>query len=223
MLSAGTWIPGQLATTLALLERNVSLDEKITRMEEFISIVSSCSRDNLGQEMSVSSMLGDATQILCAATVHRKRVGTMRRKMEMFALVASSDRAEKAILEARLHGLELSWRKVERSFLTLSRNWILAHYASTLDNFERLLIGDSDPNQPPTNTLRDYFSTRADIPFSMSGWNKMWVSWGMEVSLSGLDTAAPRAGGGMRGLKPPPPPRRVGRIQSWGVEVMTKY
>jgi len=175
MLSAVTWIPGQLMTTLEALELSVSLDEKITKMEEFISMLSLCSNGGLSHEMSVFSMWRDGTQMLSLATAHRRRVGRMRQRMAMWLQEGSkSQSAELQYLRLARSGLELSWRSLETSFLLLSRSWILGHFACHSDLYELTPIGDIDQLSISTSVPQEFLSARTNFQSWATGYNEIW-------------------------------------------------
>jgi len=175
MLSAVTWIPGQLMTTLEALELSVSLDEKITKMEEFISMLSLCSNGGLSHEMSVFSMWRDGTQMLSLATAHRRRVGRMRQRMAMWLQEGSkSQSAELQYLRLARSGLELSWRSLETSFLLLSRSWILGHFACHSDLYELTPIGDIDQLSISTSVPQEFLSARTSFQSWATGYNEIW-------------------------------------------------
>lgn len=144
--NAANSTPSLLLTILDRLERSVSLDERITCLEDFISTVSLCS--------TASSPLGIAgpltsevsTQILSQATAHRRLATIMRQRTETFAEEDWSGRAEtsKAYLELVGSGLTSSWRRLETSFLNYARIWILDHCVSTSTLSERTPIGAID-------------------------------------------------------------------------------
>jgi len=200
MLNAEISIPLKLSSILVDLELSVSLAEKLTKMEDFISTLSSCSRDSLGQDLSVSLMLTDTTQILSVAMAHQRRVGTMQRRMETLSQEAWKGRAETEFLTLARPGLESSWQKIETAFLKQSRNWILDHFACTLDPLEATLIGGIGQTEPSTNIRQEFYLTRADIPILIHGYNKLW--WDIDIQVRHL---ARRSGGPFGGGTPPLP------------------
>lgn len=174
-LNAVTWIPGQLATILDDLELSVSLDEKITAMEEFISMLSLCSNGGLSHEMSVYSMWRDGTQMLSVATAHHRRVGRMRRRMATWLQEGSNAQStELQYLRLARSGLELSWQSLEKSFLLLSRSWILGHFAAHSDLYELMPTGSTDQLSIPTSLPLGFISTRQKFHSLTTGYNEIW-------------------------------------------------
>lgn len=182
MLNAGNSTLTTLSATLETLEQNASLDEKITTMEAFISMLSSCSDGSLGQEMSVSSMWADATQTLSVAMGHRKKVGITRRKMETLWEEDLVDRAEMEYLRLAMSGLNLSWHQVEKSFLTCARAWLLGHFSVISPHSGVTLTGNTAMTQLSTDTLTAYYSGRTSILDSIRGYNKTWEDAAIPVS-----------------------------------------
>lgn len=182
MLSAETSIPLRLATILDDLERNVSLGGKIMKMEEFISTLSLCSRASIGADLSVSLMLGDATLILSAAMEHRRRVTTTRSNMEMSSQEGWEDRAEFEFLRLAIRGLTSSFQRLVTSFLRLSRNWLLGHFALALHPCELMQIGDIENPLNPTERLREFRFERTITHNSLIGYNKLWADLDLKVS-----------------------------------------
>ena len=171
-----------LSITLETLELSASLDEKITKMEEFTSMLSSCSNGSLSQEMSVFSMWTDATQMLSVVMVHRKRVGIMRRSMGMWSEADWKGQAERAFLSLANRGLQSSFLEVETSFLMLARDWLREHFCVTSLPSDVMPIGSIEYIQSPILTLSTYNSLRRSFQSSSHGYNKTW--WDLEIVVS---------------------------------------
>lgn len=164
----------KLAIIFHRLELSASLDEKITKMEEFTSMLSLCSTESLSQEMSVSSMLEVVTQTLSAATEHQRRVGIMRLKMETLWQEVSHGQAQAEFLRMAIDGLKLSWQRIEKNFLIAARGWLLGHFCVHSPHFAPMLIGDTESTRPHTSHLKGWDSQRSIIQSSILGWNKTW-------------------------------------------------
>ena len=138
--------PSVLLSILDRLERSVSLDEKITLMEDFISTLSLVGTEStpLGIAGPLTSQV--TTQILSQATAHQQLAGTMHARRETLSQEASSGRAEETIafLDLVQSGLRSSWQRLERSFLNYARTWILEHCVSTTPVSRRTPIGGID-------------------------------------------------------------------------------
>ena len=141
------------------LERSASLDESRTQMEVLISMLSSCSNGSLAQEMSVFSMWGVVTQTLCALTVLRNSVGTMRQKMETLSEEGYSEKTvsvQERWSELAINGMLLRWRQVETSFLRCAQNWSRGHFAAPLAHLRPTLTGDTGLSPTRTNILANW-------------------------------------------------------------------
>lgn len=182
MLSVGISMPSELATILDHLERSVSLDEKITLMGEFISMLSLCGTKSISQEMSVYSMWTDATQMYSLAGEHRKRCTIMLRRMETLSQEDWKGRAERSFISLARRGLASSWQRLETSFLSLCRNWILGHFALASDLFELMPIGDTENLVIHTSLPQDFFSIRQTTRNLMTGYNELWCEMRILVS-----------------------------------------
>lgn len=164
----------KLATCFQHMELSASLDERITLMEEFTSMLSSCSKESLSQEMSVSSMYEVSTQTLCVGTEHLRRVGIMRLKMETLSQEGSHGQAQAEFLRLAVSGLRFAWQRVERNFLICVKGWLLGHYSAHSHHFAHMLIGDSESTRPHISRLRDWTSQRQITLSSIYGWQKTW-------------------------------------------------
>jgi len=167
------WL-GKLTTCLEILERSASLAVNITEMEEFISMLSSCSNGSLSQEMSVFSMWTDCTPILSEATAHLKRVRLMQQKMGTLWLegLTSMD-SELRYHNLVMSGLKSSWRWIEMSFLKHARVWLRGHFAAATHSFGAMPIGDIATIRSPTQHLVDYRLTQAELQSSLAGYRRL--------------------------------------------------
>lgn len=168
------------------LELSVSLEEKITLMEDFISTASlvSSPREALGTAAPLTSTA--ATQILSQATAHLQLAGIMRQRMETSSQEDSSGRAEGTIefIQLVLSGMRSSWLKLERSFLSYARIWILDHCVSTSHLFERTPIGGIDWTALRIPIQEVYSSAQTKCLLSIDGHMKILVT-ATEVSFHG--------------------------------------
>jgi len=169
----------QCAITLEALELSVSLEEKITKLEAFISMLFSCSNQSIGQEMSVSSMWTDATLMLCVAGAHQRRVGIMLRSMGTLSQEDLRGQAERAFLNLANRGLRSSYLEVEKSFLTLARDWLRGHFCVTSLPSDVMPIGNTEWIPSLTLTLTEYNCLRHRFQDLTNGYNKTW--WDLEI------------------------------------------
>jgi len=175
MLNAKTWTLFELSSILVRLGQNASLEEKIITMEELTYTLSLCLRENTQQEMSVASMLTDATQILYEATAHLKKAGTMQQKMEKLWEGGWKDRAEYEIMHNRINGLKSSWQRAETTFLSELQLWILGRFVSTLEIWKNTPTGGTDQIMRSTVIPGEYHFQKKEFMNSMRGWMKTYM------------------------------------------------
>lgn len=188
--SAAPSIPTALLNILASLELSVSLAEKITLMEEFISTASLVLsvRQALGTAAPLTSTA--ATQILSQATAHLVLDGIMRQKMETSLPEHSNGQAEttKEFLQLVQSGMRSSWRRLEKSFLDYARTWILDHCVSTSPHSELTQIGSIDWIALRTPIQEVYISTQTKCLLSIDGHMRI-LATAAEVSFHGWGKA----------------------------------
>jgi len=149
---------------------SASLDEKITLMEGFISMLLSISDDNIQLGMLVSLMWADATQMCSLARKHRRRCTITRSKMETLWQGDCSDQTEAEFLGLVIRGLRLSWLRLERSFSDYVESWLLDISHAASPHFANMQTGSIDPSQLLTSHPRDTSSTLVDFHNSMIGY-----------------------------------------------------
>ena len=135
-----------------------SLEERITRTEEFISIASLTLGGKEGSEELLASMLTVVTPILSSLEEHRKRATTMQLKMETSSSEALTDphRAEAEIARLLLSGLRLRQQAIENRFGIWYINWIQKVRQLISPNFKSTVTGSlhlSLPSMSPLGTL----------------------------------------------------------------------
>lgn len=133
-------------------------DEKITRMEEFISIASLTLGGKEGSDELLASMLKVVTPILNSLKEHQKRATTTRLKMEMSCSKAWTDpyRAEAEIARLLLNGLKLRQQAIESRFGIWYMNWIQKVRQLISPHFKSTVTGSSHlslPSMSPLETL----------------------------------------------------------------------
>ena len=181
--NAATSTLGALLRCLETWELSVSLDEKITLMEDFTSMLSSCSNGSLSHEMSVYSMWTDTIQISFAVTAHRKRVQLMQQKKETLWLEDStSANSEHRFLTLGLCGLKSSYRELERNFLRLARVWLQGHFVVPSLHSSATPTGSIDPSPCRTNILVEYRLIQQLTQSSMLGYHTIWRDLNIPVS-----------------------------------------
>lgn len=128
-------------------------------------------------------MWTESTQMLYAATAHRKRVTLMRSKTETLLLEDSEwNRSEGRFLSLGLSGMTLSWRDLERNFLRLARAWLRGHFAAPLPLSTATQTGNIDPSPCRTNTLVTFRCLQQIFQSSLLGYHTTWRDLNIPVS-----------------------------------------
>ena len=157
-----------LSTNFQLYEQSALLQENITKMEEFISTLSSTSDGSIEAEMSKYSMWVDATQMLALLEVHLRLGGTMRQRM---GTLWQGDLKNQAIELATLRtGQRSAQRKMLRNFGEYVRVWLREHSYVISNRFEGSPIGGIKPSLLHMNRQGEYISTRQCFRNSMNGY-----------------------------------------------------
>lgn len=144
--NAATWIPSWSATISRRYQLSVSLDERITLMEAFISTLSLTLDGELTYEINDSSMLTAATRTYNLAVEHRKRCSIMRSRMATWSpedLIPTSE--EKMFQEMALSGIQLRMQRLLTAFGNLFESWHRERFCATISPSERMRTGIIDP------------------------------------------------------------------------------
>lgn len=201
-----TWqiLEARLSLCLETLELSVSLAERITSMETFIYMLSSCSDGSLSQEMSVFSMWMDTTPILFEVTRMQELGASMQsRKVILWEEDSTQTASELRWILMAESGVQSCWRRLETSFLRHARVWLRGHFSVPLRHSLVMRTGSTDRWSPLTDHLRDYNSTRADFLSSLSGLRRVLDDLD-EVSVPPLSGVLYGPTGGFSGgLRPP--------------------
>lgn len=123
----------ELWTSLHHWEQSASLDESVTRMEDFTSTCLSTSNGSFDHEELMFSMWTVSTQTSRLLVAHQTRDTTTRLKMETLCAETSPDRSPAELEIARLirTGLQLRARNVEKSFGRFATSWIRSRLRAT--------------------------------------------------------------------------------------------
>jgi hypothetical protein len=179
MPSAATWIHGQSSTFLHHFQLSASLDEKITLMVEFTSMLLSISADSIQLEMLVSLMWTDATRMCSLARKHRRRCTIMQSKMATLLQGDSSDQTEGEFLRLATRGLRSSWLRLETSFSDYVDNWLRDISPQASQVFANMPTGPIEWTEHPIRRLRDTYSTLVDFRNSMIGYEA--ICWDVRL------------------------------------------
>jgi len=170
MLSAGTSILSQLSTISQGLASSVSSDEKITLMEELISMLSSITTPTFEDQELVSSMSRDTIRMSSLVDEHQRRCGIMQRKMATLWRGGLSDQVEGDFLQLATSGLNSLMLKIEMSFSALLNNFALEiSFAHSLHS-ELMPTGVSHLRPKNTNLHQAWCLTRAGHLSLMNGY-----------------------------------------------------
>ena len=174
-----TSIPGELWNAFHLWELNASLDESITRMEDFIFTCSRTSDGSFEVERLTYSMWTVGTQTLHLLNEHRRRLTTTQSRMEMLSQEGwrGRSRAEWEMGRLLISGLELRRRRIETSFGLWSMNWIpkLLHARSTRS--ASMLTGDLPRSLPSMSTMEELSLFREMLTEEMTGYRSLVSDW----------------------------------------------
>lgn len=176
-----TWetLRSRLSESLETLELSASSDARITAMENFISMLSSCSDGSLSQEMSVFSMWMDITPILSEVTrLQQLAAGMQSRKETLWEEDSTLTALELRWVLMAESGIQYAWRRLEMSFLRHARVWLRGHFAVPLRHSLVMRTGSTERWSSRTDHLKDYNSTRADFLSALSGFRETY--WGIE-------------------------------------------
>jgi hypothetical protein len=155
----------------------VSSEERITKMEEFISIASLTleGRDDSAELMC--SMLKVVIPTLVLAKGHRLRVMTMQSKMDELNIAHSIDRVQLRSLGLLKNGLELRLRAIESRFGIWYMSWILRVRLVVTPNFRSTVTGSSLSSLPSMSTHRGLRSLEETLTGEMTGYNSLVLDW----------------------------------------------
>lgn len=216
--NAETSTLGQLFHYLQDFELSASLDEKIIKMKGYIFTYSSTSGGFFGQDVQKHSMLRDAIR-MCSMLIELRGWRTITQsRREMWLLGEQRDPRREVELryqELVMSGLKSWQQKVEMSFLTYCRSWLLGASSLVLTRAERLPSGAIESILNHIETPMDCTSKQIEWHCCMSGLRKMWED-AYQVSVFSHPTL--RSGvrgernGGLWHLEhePPPPLRPFG-------------
>jgi len=161
----------QLSTNFRLIQQSASLQENITRMEEFISTLSSTLDGSLEAEISVRSMWMDATRMFNLLECHRELAGTMRQRM---ATLLQADYKDQALELAHRRTTQRSAQlAMLANFGNYVRCWLREHSYVISNRFEGTPIGGLNPSLLNMNSQGEYASTRGCFRNSMNGYSKI--------------------------------------------------
>lgn len=148
--SPKAWTIGPCWTILARYQQSVSLVEKLTLMEELISMPSATSESDSTPEIPAVSMLRATTRTFNLLEGHQRRVGTMLVKKEMLSVegwdaLTEAEGQELMYLELVHNGIALWERRLLTSFGDLFESWLHEHSSPTLTVSEPTRSGTIAP------------------------------------------------------------------------------
>lgn len=167
--NAPTLILSRWLTILHLYEQSASSAERITLMEDVISMLSLCGRRDSKHEALENSMLTIATRTSALAMELQSKVGIMQSRMEMWSGEDWKDRAETAWINLALNGAKSSLRQLQTSFGDSLEKWTLVRFAAVSPPYRNMWTGSTGPTLPTMQTRQEYNSTYCDHQDSMTG------------------------------------------------------
>lgn len=158
-------------------EQSASLDESITRMEEFTSTCLSTSDGGFDHEDLMYSMWEVSTRTSSLLREHQTRDTNTRLRMEtLYAEDSQNPTASRAEVEiARLirNGLKLRVRQVETSFGRYATNWIRNRLRATSILCRSTPTGNLLRCLPCTSARMTLRASRAEWTEEMIGYNNL--------------------------------------------------
>jgi hypothetical protein len=166
-------------TSMAFLEPNASLEEKITRMAEFISIASLILVGREGSETLELSMSKVTTPMLVLLKAHQKRVGTMRQRMvtQFGPHWIDLARAEVAVYQMWKNGLSSRVQLIVSRFGDWYTNWIPKVRLVIFANSKHIVTGSMLLLSESTKHLSGLSSMEETLMEEMSGYDKLVLDW----------------------------------------------
>lgn len=168
--SAETSTNGEFTTLLRRFQLSVSLHEKLTLMEEFISMLSSISADASTSETRDALMLMATTRIYNHAVAHHRRCWTMRSRTETLSLEASVPSSTIRFRQLTMSGLESHMHLLWTSFGILFESWHRERCAATSTPCVHMPNGTIDPRLLSINTPRPFDLALQEFRNSMNGY-----------------------------------------------------
>lgn len=169
-LNAAISTLSMLSTTFHLSEQSVSLHENITKMKDFISMLSSTSDESFEAEMSVHLMYKNSIRMLALLDCHHKLAGITRQKMETLLQEGSNDQATK------LAQVRTGRRSLQRRTLILFGNyvrvWLREHSYVISTQYEHSPNGGINPILLSMNRPGEFLSALTTFQVSLNGYDQ---------------------------------------------------
>lgn len=177
--SAGTSIPGELWNAFHHWELSASLDESITRMEDFICTCTSSSNGAFEVEKLISSMWTVGTRTLAVLREHQRRITTTQSRMEMLSLEGWSgrNRAQWELGRLLISGLESRRQRIETNFGNWCINWIPKLLCATSTVSPAMLTGDLPRYLPSMSTMDELALFREMLTAEIDGYRNLVSDW----------------------------------------------
>lgn len=177
--SAETSTPGELWNAFHHWEVNASLDESITRMEDFICTSTSYSNGDSEVERLTSSMWTVGTRTLAVLNEHRRRITTTRSRMEMLSLEGweGRSRAQWEVGRLLISGLESRRQRIEMNFGSWCTNWIPKLLSAISTPSVAMLTGDLPRYLPSMSTMDELSLFREMLTVEIDGYRNLVSDW----------------------------------------------
>lgn len=177
--SAETSTRGELWNAFHHWEVNASLDESITRMEDFIFTAMSCSNGGFEAERLMFSMSTVGTRTLAVLNEHRRRITTTRSRMEMLSAEGweGRSRAQWELGRLLISGLESRRQRIETNFGNWCINWIPKLLCATSTHSAAMQTGDLPRCLPSMSTMDELSLFREMLTAEIDGYRNLVSDW----------------------------------------------
>lgn len=177
--NAETSIPGELWNAFHHWELSASLDESITRMEDFIFTATSCSNGGFEAEGLTFSMSTVGTQTLALLREHQRRITTTQSRMAMLSLEGwnGRNRAQWELGRLLISGLESRRQRIETNFGNWCINWIPKLLVATSTLSPAMQTGDLPRYLPSMSTMDELSLFREMLTAEISGYRNLVSDW----------------------------------------------
>lgn len=148
----------QLWNAFRIWERSVSLDESITKLEDFISTCFAISDGSFEVERQIYSMYMVVTQMSRLLRAHLNRAVNTQSRMAILSVEDLSTQSSSAELEMGrlvIHGLRLRVRRIENRFGNYAMHWIPRLLRLLSLHLANTVTGNMQLQFQSTVTLRD--------------------------------------------------------------------
>lgn len=169
----------ELESISTRISGNVSLEERITLMEEFICTASLILEGREGSETLELSMSKVTTPMLVLLEGHQRRVGTMRQRMvsQFGPHWIDLGRAEVAVFQLWKNGLSSRVQAIVSRFGVWYMNWIRKVRLVIFANSKHIVTSSMLLLNESTQHLSELVSSEESLMEEMNGYNRLALDW----------------------------------------------